>query len=164
MASVIVREHGGQLMVPEQGSAERGGFLVDLPLQDSLESPAASESGPRRTLDILLVEDDPGMRVLAEDMLRAAGHHISSVASSEEALLLLADRNYDALVSDVNLPGLSGIALREAAGARWPGLERRVILVTGLDLQAPQGVQLLRKPFTQLQLLEALENILEETD
>ena len=95
-------------------------------------------------------------------MLGLSGHRVEAVGSAEEALVKLSERSYDLVITDVHLPGLSGVAFREAAVARWPGMEKRVVLVTGLSIPAPPGVPLLRKPFSQARLLETIEAILDE--
>lgn len=64
---------------------------------------------------ILIVDDDPGQRSLLESFLRSQGFETLTAGSGEEALALLAQRHVDLLISDVRMPGLSGLdTLRRA--------------------------------------------------
>ncbi|NLG71852.1 MAG: response regulator [Chloroflexi bacterium] len=82
---------------------------------------------------ILIVDDQRDIR----QMLRAgvetlgADLQVTDVPSGEEALLVISNQPVDLLVSDVYLPGISGLDLINRAQARKPGL--RVILITGVD-------------------------------
>lgn len=81
-------------------------------------------------------------------------------ADGAEALEILArDRSFVVLFFDIMMPGMSGIELYDAVQARWPGLEKRIVFITGgtFGPQGPLGTRpntLLRKPLG----LEALEN------
>ena len=84
------------------------------------------------------------------------------------ALELLAEARFDAIVSDVRMPGLDGAGLWRAVRAQWPALARRMLFVTG-DTLSPQARQLLDasgcasvdKPFTGAALLAALHTTLQ---
>ncbi len=58
---------------------------------------------------ILIVDDDHGQRSLLETFLRAQGYETQSAASGEAALQLLAEQPFAMMVSDVRMPGMSGI-------------------------------------------------------
>ena len=83
-------------------------------------------------IHILIVDDHRDAR----RMLRAAvetlsgGIRVSAVPSGEEAMLVIAHEPVDVLVSDVHLPGISGLELRRRAQAHKPGL--KVVLITGV--------------------------------
>lgn len=82
---------------------------------------------------ILIVDDQRDIR----QMLRAgvetlgAGLQVTDVPSGEEALLVISNQPVDLLVSDVYLPGISGLELINRAQAKKSGL--RVILITGVE-------------------------------
>jgi len=160
VGAAILREHGGALYVPKVGEIGRL-YRVVLPLA-ARQTESGDRDGAVGARQILVVEDDPGMRQLTIEMLGLSGHRVEAVGSAEEGLVKLSERSYDLVITDVHLPGLSGVAFREAAAARWPGMEKRVVLVTGLSIPAPPGVPLLRKPFSQARLLETIEAILDE--
>ena len=77
---------------------------------------------------ILVVDDDPGQRSLLEALLRAKGYRTHSAASGEDALQLLAHDSFSLLISDVRMPGMSGIELFRRVREKLPALP--VLLVT----------------------------------
>src|SRR5689334_2527428 len=62
-------------------------------------------------LDLLLVEDEANIRDLVRLHLEAEGHTCLAIGNGQEALIVLRDRTFDALILDVMLPGVSGFAL-----------------------------------------------------
>ena len=150
LAATILREHSGSLHVLQD--EKQVAFGVALPLVDRVDSAV-----PASHWNVLFVDDDPELAELGRDMVMASGHSCTTAASAEEAIGLLESGSYDLVVADVRLPGISGMALQELAAKRWPKLASRFVLVTGLSVQPPPGVFLLQKPFTQAQLIGALE-------
>ena len=81
---------------------------------------------------ILLVEDDPVVRLTLGEFLEEAGLAVVEAGDAEDALALLADRSQDIslLVTDLDLgPGDDGLVLAAKARRRWPELQ--VIYATG---------------------------------
>ena len=78
---------------------------------------------------ILVIDDEAVIRMLVVEILESAGHEVTSAESAEVALTLLEVAEFDLVVSDVIMPGLSGLELLEAVRARRASLP--VILVTG---------------------------------
>ena len=78
---------------------------------------------------VLLTDDDAV--VLSTDSLRLArlGYECSTAANADGAMALLADRDYDVLISDVDMPGNDNLALVSRAQRLRPGLP--VLIVTG---------------------------------
>jgi DNA-binding response OmpR family regulator len=116
---------------------------------------------------VLVVEDDQDIRALVQLRLRAAGHLVVSAESAEEALELIGSRGApEVLVSDVSLPGLSGLDLvrRLRDGDRCPGVP--VVLLSGrvqpADIAAGQelGATYLTKPVIISALCAAVERVL----
>ena len=107
---------------------------------------------------LLLVEDDQLLRSITAEMLREEGYSVLEASRAEEALERLAsDPPVDVLLSDINMPGLDGVALARLVAARLPGL--RLILTSGRLLgtdDLPPGALFLPKPFTARQLLAAV--------
>ncbi|MGH7153454.1 MAG: response regulator, partial [Acetobacteraceae bacterium] len=113
-------------------------------------NPAADTPAPVRQLRVLIVDDDPEVRLMLEDMLKALGHVALIAADAAEALSILETRtNIDLLVSDYAMPGMNGATLIECARGKRPGLH--ALMVTGhveLGTAAPvTDAVVLRKPF-----------------
>jgi two-component system cell cycle sensor histidine kinase/response regulator CckA len=142
-------------------------FKVYLPRTDAPEEPwargRALPSCPTSPAQVLLVEDDEGVRELMADILRAAGHRVSTAGQAKEALEV-ADRHPlpDLLVTDVIMPGMNGPALAHALARRLPDL--RVLYVSGFAGEAlvrnggiARGERFLQKPFSERDLLHMVK-------
>jgi CheY-like chemotaxis protein len=113
------------------------------------------------SLRILLVEDDVDLLGLAAAMLGSAGHQVVTAASAEDARTLVPDAaDVDAVVTDIVLPGASGVDLASELVASRPDLP--VVYVTGQSDPAVHerlratGHPLLLKPYTADSLGDAL--------
>ena len=107
---------------------------------------------------ILAVEDEPEVLDVIRAMLTAAGHTVISAASGREALELFEREPLDAVVTDLGMPGMTGLALAEEMKSRRPV---PVVLLTGwadeLDASHAQHVDVvLAKPVTRERLLGGL--------
>jgi diguanylate cyclase (GGDEF)-like protein len=80
---------------------------------------------------VLLVDDERFARTVYSDYLRAAGYDVEVAEDAEAALALLRQRRFDVLLTDVILPGSSGLDLLSAAKQLDPNLE--VAVITALD-------------------------------
>ncbi|HQT80456.1 MAG TPA: response regulator [Rhodopila sp.] len=123
-------------------------------------APATRETAPMPgRLRILLVDDDPLVVANATAMLEDLGYdEVSSAASGHEALRMLRqDDDFDLLLTDYMMPGMSGVQLATQARALYPDLP--VLLASGFaDLDAVLGThwQRLRKPYSLKMLADAL--------
>jgi len=140
-------------LLPKPYNREQLARAVRMQLGAPAPSSAAQlrPNGGRR---ILVVEDDPDTRELACELLAALGHAASGSASAEQALALLKEHEIDILFTDLNLPGLSGIALAARAMASQPTL--KVILASGdghsTRIPLASGMAVLPKPYDLPQL------------
>ncbi|MCD6070007.1 MAG: response regulator receiver protein, partial [Microvirga sp.] len=76
-----------------------------------------------RTPVILLVEDEPLVRMAAADDLQDAGFHVLEAANADVALAVLESCSDDVqvLFTDIDMPGsMNGLALAESVQQRWP--------------------------------------------
>jgi CheY-like chemotaxis protein len=80
---------------------------------------------------VLLVEDEPVARRLAERILTLLGWQVVSAASAEAALELAGSGRFVALVTDMELPGISGAALVAALRGQPGGAALPAIIVSG---------------------------------
>ena len=117
---------------------------------------------------VLVVDDDVEVLAVLTEVLGAAGHVVESVTDSRQALTRLGEASYDAVVSDVQMPGLSGVELHDAVARDHPRLAKRFILISG-DALRPEmrafvdrtGVPVLGKPFDIREIMRLVQTILE---
>jgi signal transduction histidine kinase len=142
------------------------GLLETALLNLALNARDAMPHGGRER--VLLVEDDEGVRVLAEAFLEALGYRVVAASTAARALELLdGDAAFDLLFSDVVLPGgLSGPQLAQIALERVPTL--RALLASGYPRDALAGldgeladVVLLSKPYSRDDLARAVRQTLD---
>ena len=105
---------------------------------------------------ILLVEDDSLILMNTAEMLKQSGLLVIEAGSAEEAMIALQRSRIDVLVTDINLPGSSGVTLAEEARALHPAVG--LVFATGDSAMAPAlaNSRLLAKPYGMRQLLDAV--------
>jgi cyclic di-GMP phosphodiesterase len=115
---------------------------------------------------ILVIDDESVIRMLVMEILEAAGYDVVGADSAETALALLEDAEFDLVVSDVIMPGLSGLELLQAVQAQRASLP--VVLVTGagtydtLSQALTRGAAgLVTKPFAHADLQSAVADALQ---
>ncbi len=168
----IVRQADGVMLVDsEPGRGAR--FSVLLPREGNgaeagVVSPAPIVVPGRET--VLLVEDDPTVRVVTGRILRELGYTVLEAGSAAEARAVAAAAagRIDLLLTDVVMPGGSGRELAQALTQTRPGLP--VVFMSGYtaDVILRQGivhekVTLLSKPFTADALADTLRKALDRT-
>ncbi len=95
---------------------------------DELVSVTQGLPAPEETR-VLLVEDDVALLRTMQKVLQRAGHHVVACGSGNEALAVLRDQAFDVMVSDIQMPGITGLKLLRAV--REHDLDLPVVLVTG---------------------------------
>jgi signal transduction histidine kinase len=166
----IVRQHGGAIAVrssPGEGAA----FDVFLPSTDPARKPETRAPGlphmPGGTETIVLVEDDPLVRVTAEKVLEGLGYNVLVAHDAREGLSLLRThpQPVELLLTDVVMPGMSGPEMAFRALEGRPDL--RILYMSGYPHVfvddagvIGDGVELLRKPFTPETLASRVRGIL----
>lgn len=116
---------------------------------------------------VLVVEDDPDNRQTLSVLLTQMGHSPTETSGGEEALRALEARDeFDIVVSDVVMPGMSGIDFANRARAARPGMP--IVLVTGdpeaVDEVLRSGAVALLKPYTFDTLRQIIAEALERRD
>jgi DNA-binding NtrC family response regulator len=113
---------------------------------------------------VLLVEDDDLIRLTTTEMLSDIGCKVKEASTAQEALKILDEQPVDILLTDVGLPGVSGLQLAWNVHARRPGLS--LVLATGdsgVQSEAARlGAILLVKPYTPQSLRQGLEHAMKK--
>lgn len=112
---------------------------------------------------VLVVDDEPDVRLIARMVLQADGFDVEEVATGEEALVSLDRRRPDALLLDVRMPGMGGWEVLQRVRSD-PALSGLPVVVFTADLGASSeaaehledGEVLLTKPFRADDLLAAV--------
>jgi two-component system cell cycle sensor histidine kinase/response regulator CckA len=112
-----------------------------------------------------VVDDEPKIREVMRLLLGEA-HEVVDVGGGEPALAELARGSFDVVLCDLMMPGMNGMDLYRAIRERHPGLERRIVFVTGGAFSAEVRGFLdaipnprLFKPFTGAELSRAVDDV-----
>ncbi len=79
--------------------------------------------------NVLLVDDEEQFLEVLSERLETRGLHVNSVTSGEDAVALVEDKNFDAIVVDLAMPGINGIETMKRIKEKRPDLE--IIILTG---------------------------------
>ncbi|MBI4334262.1 MAG: response regulator [Chloroflexi bacterium] len=154
----IVAEHKGRIYVQsEQGQGAT--FFVEIPIVpqrsfiESGEHPASYPAAHVRG-KVLVVDDDPDVTHLLNEVLTGDGHDVYTVDNADEALDTISRDAHDLILLDIKLPGTSGIQLYRHLQEQSPQLVDKVVFITGdvmavdtRDFLSRTGAPHLTKPF-----------------
>ncbi|HYG48953.1 MAG TPA: ATP-binding protein [Allosphingosinicella sp.] len=125
-----------------------------------VERPEPGAERKHRTGRILLVDDNEEVGAFAETLLAELGHRVMRARTGAEALEMARTGGFDAVFTDVVMPGMSGIELADALGPVLPGIP--VVLTTGYSDEITRaggaGRPVVFKPYR----LETLAGVLDE--
>ena len=118
-----------------------------------------------KTIKVLVVDDEPKICHLIEELLKMEGYQVDVSFSGIEALQMIKKGNYEMLLTDLKMPGIDGLELIRKAKEEYP--EIRAIMVTGYAT-VDTAVQSLRygvddyitKPFNIFELKKAVKQTL----
>lgn len=124
-----------------------------------------------RPLSVLVADDHAANRMVLQRLLQKAGHRATCVDGAEDVLELLAETQFDLVITDLHMPGMSGIDMLRQLRLMEAGAASRtpvVILSADVTPAAIQGCQdagawgFLAKPVSTARLLETLAQIAEQ--
>ena len=128
-------------------------------------SAGASPTSPR----ILVIDDEPTIRGAIRRFFTRRQWHVDEAPDGTTALEILlgpSGASYDVIISDIRLPGLTGIELHDRLAAERPALVERLILATGdagagpaADLASRARCPIMQKPFELSVLARVVESI-----
>lgn len=112
-------------------------------------------------LRILVVEDNGNLKDMLCDMLELLGHAPTGVINAEDALALTQQNVFDVLLTDVSLPGMSGIELAKQLVEKQPGVH--IVFASGYGAQMVQHLKfksyVLPKPYDVEQIQQLLAEV-----
>lgn len=168
----IINQNKGQIRVkskPGEGTT----FFILLPKAASATAdsdPSIPESDPRGGETVLLVEDDNAVRGLAVHVLESYGYAVLEAGSGEEALSLSHSHpdRIDLMLTDVSMPGMSGLDLAKKIEPLQPGI--RILYMSGYDnaldtivCNGDAAPPFLKKPFSPQTLINSVRSVLDQT-
>lgn len=117
---------------------------------------------------ILVVEDDVTLRELLFELFSET-NHCSTAGTAEQALYLMDSKRFDLVLTDISMPGMSGLELLGQIRQRWP--ETTVIIVSGIrDKEYAEGLvrmgafEYLVKPFELVDVYQSVSRALEQRE
>ncbi len=172
----IIQEHGGTIAVRSQ-EGEGTAFIIDLPItRDSAGGERAQAgAGKRPALEleghgrrVLLIDDEESILELAREILTTSGYQVDTALDGEKALQQLQHTQYDLILCDWKMPGLSGQQFYQQLQAASPQTAARVVFMTG-DVVNEKTQQFLRqngkvclsKPFSLDEFRAAVRTVIE---
>jgi len=174
MAQGFAEQSGGALAIesePGAGTTVRL-WLPEAGFEENARATASnttsSPGGEARPMArVLLVDDEAMIREVLAQQLAEAGFDVLAAASGGEALAVTENQSVDAVITDLSMPGVDGLAVIRGMQSRFPGLP--AILLTGyagdetalaLSGAMSGAFSLMRKPVTEVQLLDRLRALL----
>lgn len=166
----IAPQWGGRVVAD---SEPRGGarFRVFVPASSELLSPAserrqAHASAPQRRATILVVDDEPTLRAVIRRCLVRLGYNVLVAEDGQRALeLAKSSKDIDLLITDVVMPGITGLELGRLLLLERPGL--RVLFISGFTFEEAvpatdlaKGMAYLPKPFETTALTSKVQELL----
>jgi PAS domain S-box-containing protein len=162
--ATVAQAHGGRVSVRSQ-SGVGNAFLVELPMTDATANASGNTSlaGKR----VLVVDDEAFLLECLADAIGSWGCGVTACGLAAEAIQKLQVDAYDLIVSDIRMPGLTGIQLFDWIREHQPAMAQRIIYTTGDSFDPETRTFLeqaklphLGKPFDLKKLKQAMEGLL----
>ena len=116
---------------------------------------------------ISIIDDDRSVREAVKSLIRSLGYEAVTFASAEEYLGADSDRDSECIITDVQMPGMTGIDLQDRLIA--DGYRRPIILMSALsaedasaDASTTAASRFLKKPFSDERLIDCLDRVLKD--
>ena len=143
-------------------------LFVDTELPSNIDNlaDAASKRKARPGKQLLVAEDNPTNRMVLETALKRAGHEVTLVEDGEEALDILAERDFDLAIVDIQMPNVSGIDVIREYQVSNPLPDKMPFIALSANVTADAvtqvervGATYLTKPINFDQLLGAIDRL-----
>ena len=162
----IIQRHNGHIRIT---SSPANGTTVHVSLPAAVEFLPADEPAVDVSLPasrVLYIDDDSRVRLVIERLLQSLGQNVDVAESGARGLEMLADNDYDLVITDLGMPDMDGKAVARAIKSAQPRLP--VVMLTGwapsLSAGSPESGEVadyvLAKPVTREELRELLARVL----
>ncbi|QOR68365.1 response regulator [Cytobacillus suaedae] len=118
---------------------------------------------------LLLAEDEEVLRMLVVDTLEDEGYEIDEASDGQEAYHLICEKDYDLIILDFMMPGMTGLEVIEKIRTMPSKQEVKVMMLSAKNQKSDQEQVLnaganyfISKPFSPLELVKRVEEILSE--
>jgi two-component system, cell cycle sensor histidine kinase and response regulator CckA len=167
----IIRSHGGEIRV--QSEVGKGTtFSICLPIREGTPTREniPEEPRPTRRAKLLIVDDEPTNLKVFKRMIEKT-HQVETALGGREAMGLLEKNGaeFDIIVTDLNMPDVSGMELHKYIFEKFPDLAKKMIFITGgaftdasKDFLKQVDNPRLEKPFEAQELLKAIHDLLND--
>ncbi|CAN5860433.1 hypothetical protein BH11MYX2_BH11MYX2_32590 [soil metagenome] len=125
-----------------------------------------ARTSPRKR--VLIIDDEPLLRDALTRVL-CGDHDVTTAISGADALTKLDAGSFDAILCDVMMPGMNGLEVYRRVAADHPGLEKRMVFITGGtfspeldDVLAATRNRLLTKPFQLGDVIAAVDHVADD--
>jgi two-component system CheB/CheR fusion protein len=140
----LIQLHGGNVAVRSEGVGKGAEFIVRLPIDQAPASagdlPSAHEPAPgKRTLHVLVIEDNADAAESLREALELSGHHVETVATGLEGIEKARATHPEVVLCDIGLPGIDGFEVARRV-RRDPALSA-VHLVALSGYAAPEDIE-----------------------
>jgi PAS domain S-box-containing protein len=166
----IIKEHKGAITV-ESKPGKGAKFVVAIPIRKGME-PREREvithiQSPGDKKTILVVDDETSLRNLLFETLTEGGFLVEVASTGEQAIEIIETRKFDAVISDIKMPGIDGKQLYQYIQKHHPEITEKIIFITGdilnketqLFIHAANN-KFIEKPFDIDVLLSMLNDVL----
>lgn len=116
---------------------------------------------------LLIVDDQPGISLLLEELFRKEGYETRTASNGIEAIEKIERKPPHCILLDMKMPGMNGIEILKKVKTSWPAVH--VIMMTGFDEKklveealANGASEYFEKPFDIDELRETVNNLLED--
>ncbi len=168
----IIFEHGGHIWA-EDTFGHGAKFMIEIPILTPIVSMSndnisnIDSFGKQMAAYILVVDDELNVLDVLTRALRRKGYHVDTASSGRDGLALAIETDYDLILCDIRMPGLSGKEFYRDIREKKPQAVERIVFTTGdsvspetRDFLAETQSPYLTKPFELKDFLEKVQQLL----
>jgi PAS domain S-box-containing protein len=165
----IVKEHGGCITVASKEGCGAA-FTVELPCPEQIHRSEQHRPVEATKKNILVVDDETSIVNLVRMALEMRGHFVETATDGESALRKLEERPFDAIITDIKMPGKNGIDIVQYCQETKPDVAKRILIITGdvvdpetMRLMKEQNLPFLPKPFDTEELISSVSRLFQDS-